>query len=326
MDEKIKIDAKDRKILFELEQGCRRPLGQIAKVVGVSKQVLHYRIERLEKEGAIKWFLTGINVAKLEYSDYEVWVQLEPMDGKKKETLLHDLEAHENVWAVADCGGKFDLMVGIFAENIVQFNRIWEGIVESHPGCIKNRFFSISRELFAYPRAYLGGGEGGKGAFAISGEPKAVALDESERKILWLLANNARMQLVEMADKAGVSVNTARAKMKRMENEGIITGYKIQIDHAKIGMENYEILATLQNMNAKREKEIERYCEHNQYSSFLLKCIGKWDIDVGFDAKDSAHFQQILAEFRSKFAEVINEFEIVSIVRWRKFTYYPFGN
>jgi len=52
---------------------------------------------------------------------------------------------------------------------------------------------------------------------------------------------------------------------------------------------------------------------------------GKVDIDVGFDARDSAHFQQILNEFRNRFGDIIDDYEFVSIVNWMKFTYYPFG-
>jgi hypothetical protein len=78
-------------------------------------------------------------------------------------------------------------------------------------------------------------------------------------------------------------------------------------------------------MDEKKERELEEYCRSHPYSTYLLKCIGKWGIDVGFDAKNSVHFQEILSEFRDRFGSMIDNYEIVPISSWRKFTYYPFG-
>lgn len=45
---------------------------------------------------------------------------------------------------------------------------------------------------------------------------------------------------------------------------------------------------------------------------------------MGFDVLDSAHFQKILTDFRDRFADIIGDYEFVSILKWNKFTYYPF--
>jgi DNA-binding Lrp family transcriptional regulator len=127
-----------------------------------------------------------------------------------------------------------------------------------------------------------------------------------------------------LAKKAGVSPATVRAKVKRLEKEGIIRGYSAFIPHKAAGFENYEILATLRGMDEKKEAELEEYCRSHPYSTYLLKCIGRWDIDIGFDAKDSAHFQEILGDFRNRFGGIIDDYDYSPIIEWRKFTYCPF--
>ena len=323
-EEIIKIDAKDKRILYELEQNCRQSLGRIAKTTGVSKQSLHYRIKRLEEGGVITGFLTAVNVAKLGYTNYEAWIQFDVIPEEEKKTLVAYLLEHKNVRVVADCGGKFDLLIGVLAENTVQFNEIFKKIMRKFPGHVKNYFFSISPEFYTYPRTHFLGKEEKRKPLSMAGEPKKMQLDETELKILSLISENARMATVELAEKAGVTANTARAKLRRLEKEGVIEGYKIMLQQSRIGYENYEILATLQNMSDEKEKQLETFCELNPYSTFLLKCIGRWDVDIGFDAKGGSHFQQILTEFRSKFGDVIKDYEIVSILNWRKFTYYSF--
>lgn len=322
--EKMKLDAKDRRILYELGMNCRRPLGQIAKAAGISKQALHYRIGRLVASGAITAFIATIDFSKLGYVNHESWLQLSSVPNEKKKAFISHLSSHQNVRLVAECGGKFDLVLGILAESTFQFNSIFGGILRKFPGVVKSYSFSISSEFYAYPRTYFLGKEARKVPHAIASEPKRISLDATELKILSLLSDDARMPVIELAAKAGVTPATVRTKMKRLEKDGIITGYTIVLQHAAIGYENYEILASVHDMTEKKEKELEEFCRSNPYSTYLLKCIGKWDLNIGFDVQDSAHFQEILTDFRDRFGGILETYEFVSILKWNKFTYYPF--
>ena len=49
----IKIDLKDRKILNQLDINSRQSLSQIGKKVGLPKNVVAYRIKRLEEKKII---------------------------------------------------------------------------------------------------------------------------------------------------------------------------------------------------------------------------------------------------------------------------------
>ena len=57
----IKIDAKDRRILYELDKNCRQSNSQIGKKVGLGRDVVSYRIDKLMKQGVIDNFFTVID-------------------------------------------------------------------------------------------------------------------------------------------------------------------------------------------------------------------------------------------------------------------------
>jgi len=325
MDSKpVHLDKKDRLILFELQKGSRRSLGEISREVKISTQALHYRIERLVKNGAIASFITLVDFARLGFVSHEVWLQLASEKKAERAAFLEELISHKNVWIVAECSGKYDLLAGILAKNIVQFYSILHGINRKFPGLVKVCHISIPSQSISYQKAYLGGKEGKRGEFSISGEPQQAGADAIELKLLSLLSSDARTPVIELAKKAGTTPATVRSKMKRLEKDRIIAGYSAFISHRNIGYENFEILASLRGMDEKKELELEEYCRSSPYSTFLIKCIGKWGIDVGFDATDSQHAQKILADFRDRFGNMIDEYDAVPIASWRKFTYYPF--
>ncbi|MBI2143762.1 AsnC family transcriptional regulator, partial [Candidatus Woesearchaeota archaeon] len=59
------MDAKDRKILSELDMDARQPLSAIAKKVGLSREVVNYRIRQLERRNIVKGYYTVLDTAKL---------------------------------------------------------------------------------------------------------------------------------------------------------------------------------------------------------------------------------------------------------------------
>lgn len=56
-------------------------------------------------------------------------------------------------------------------------------------------------------------------------------------KILSNLLKDSRLSNRQIASKVGVSVGTVIAKIKKMENEGIIKGYSAILDYEKLGYE-----------------------------------------------------------------------------------------
>jgi len=326
-----RLDRKDKGIIYELEQNSRRSLGEIAKKLRLSKQTLHYRIQRLVTAGVVGAFITAIDSSSLGYVNHEVWIQLNEINLERKKAFLDFLIAHPNTRWVASCGGKFDLVVAILAENLVQFNSIFKAILRKFPGYVKNHYISISSELYNYPRTHLvtndaGGGRGTdkeRKAAILGGEQKKIELDEADLAILGMLSKNARIETIKIAQKVGIAPNTVRTKIRRLEKEGVIQGYTVLTQPSKMDLQNYEILVNTQNLTEEKEKELESFCLFKDNVTFLLKVVGKWDLDIAFDAWSSTEFQKFLTGFRSRFADIIKEFEYVPILYVHKFDYFP---
>jgi DNA-binding Lrp family transcriptional regulator len=60
-------------------------------------------------------------------------------------------------------------------------------------------------------------------------------LDETDDKILKALSLDSRLSSRQIARQCGISIGTVLSRMKRMEKEGVITGYAALLDHEKLG-------------------------------------------------------------------------------------------
>jgi DNA-binding Lrp family transcriptional regulator len=63
-----------------------------------------------------------------------------------------------------------------------------------------------------------------------------LSIDQLDVELLRLLEKDARSGVVELAAKAGVSRNTVQARLRRMEDGGLITGYRPEIDLTRAGL------------------------------------------------------------------------------------------
>ena len=64
-----------------------------------------------------------------------------------------------------------------------------------------------------------------------------MSLDEIDRKLIESLMNNSRSSMRQLAAKLDVALGTIRNRLERLEKEGVIKGYNVVLDPAKVGWE-----------------------------------------------------------------------------------------
>ncbi|ACP27411.1 predicted transcriptional regulator protein, AsnC family [Sinorhizobium fredii NGR234] len=60
-------------------------------------------------------------------------------------------------------------------------------------------------------------------------------LDELDRRILEILAANARVSLKELAQEAGLSSPSAAERLRKLEERGVINGFTVSVNPARLG-------------------------------------------------------------------------------------------
>jgi len=61
-------------------------------------------------------------------------------------------------------------------------------------------------------------------------------MDSKDLRILELLSENARISKLRIAEELGVTEAAVRKRIKRLEEEGVILGYRTIINYRKLGM------------------------------------------------------------------------------------------
>ena len=87
----LKLDVKDRKILYELDKNSRQSYSSLAKKVGLSQEAVRYRVNSLVGNKAISKFFTVVNVSMLGLTFYKILLKFHNINEKKKEDIINYL-------------------------------------------------------------------------------------------------------------------------------------------------------------------------------------------------------------------------------------------
>ena len=153
---------------------------------------------------------------------------------------------------------------------------------------------------------------------------KPVKLDKKDKKILSILKQNARMPTSEISKKVGLSREVTAYRIKRLEQEEVITKYYTIINPAKIGYRVYWILVSLWNLTKKREKEFQKHLYELPYVVYFNKPAGRWDYIIETFAPDIEEFEENRTKLRDKFSDIIKEAEGLPIIADYKWDPVPF--
>jgi DNA-binding Lrp family transcriptional regulator len=120
----------------------------------------------------------------------------------------------------------------------------------------------------------------------------SLKLDEKDLAILNLLQKNCKMTAKEIAKKINSPITTVFAKIRRMEQQGIIKEYRAILDHKKLdfGVTAF-ILASFSYRTNKEEVPLSQRVIAEQISKFpevqeVHIISGDWDILIKVKDKD----------------------------------------
>jgi DNA-binding Lrp family transcriptional regulator len=304
----VDIDLKDRKILYQLDLNCRQSNAQIGKKVGLSKQVVDYRIKRMEAEGIITGYWTAINTYKLGYYVFRIYINFIDVSSSVKNGIIKYFCDAKNTWAVITAKGPADLDVILWVNDIYNFNQQWEEILKKYAGFFSNAVVSILTEVISCKKSHLLLDKYDKDRkfYTTNCQGQPIKIDKIDYRLLDLIALDARSPIIDLAEKLNCSSQTINYHLKQLMQNDIIQAYRVNIDHTKLGFQSVAIDVYMKDPSKK--KQIMDYVIQNPFMFDLMsKSIGWSDFtfQVMIDNMDKVF--QIMDDLDRRFPDTVRK-------------------
>ncbi|MBI4361399.1 Lrp/AsnC family transcriptional regulator [Candidatus Micrarchaeota archaeon] len=318
------LDVKDRKILYALDQNARQPLAALANAASLSKQAVFHRLSRLEKT-AIQKYLAIVDLAKLGYTGYKVFLRLQDADPHTEKKILDYLMRHPRVQWLAGTDGAFDVVFNLFARSSEDAFDQLQALNQEFGAYISERQIVVLLDAQFYTRAYLVSAPSSELFKPVRfGSREALArLDDVDLSILGVLCQDARLPYVRISQAVGVSADAVRLRIKKMEKTGVIQHYALVLDNEALGQPHYKLLLRLHPMDKKRKRDLDAYLRAQPRIYFSSQALGPFDAEFNVEVSNAAEFRRILMDFKSLFSDVLKDYSVLTIYRVFKFDFYP---
>jgi DNA-binding Lrp family transcriptional regulator len=308
----IKLDLKDKKILFELDFHARESNSAIAKKVRLSKQGVDYKIRNLVKKGVIKSFSPVINGNQLGYFYCRIFIKFQNLTkDKEQEIIAYFMKNAQCKWMLK-AEGTYDLMFATWTKSLREFKDISEGFVEKYGMYIKQKDESLGVKLTHFQARYLLGKQDSEEYYFQEAE-KATEIDQTDKQILRLVSEDARMPLVEIAKRTGVSAKVVSYRLKRLQDEKVILGYRPNIDNDLIGFSYYKILFYLTNITQEKLAALKNFLKIQAEVMYIVEEVGISDIDIEIMLPKGRSVYEFVDRIRFEFPTLIRDYEAFSI-------------
>ena len=317
------LDKIDYKILQYLDFNARVPHTQIAKQLKISKKSVEYRIKQLEKESVIQGYYSLVNIFKLGYIYGRIFMTLKDVSRQEREEIIRHLQNNKKILWLFEVHGKYDLGIVPLVKTHQEFKEVILELRNKFGSKIKKILESITTKLYTTEYSFLE--EYKKSNLLIYKDTQKEEIDTLDTQILRLLAPDARISLVELGFALNQSPKTISYRIKQLEKKDIIQSYRIITDKSKFKLDYYKILINLNSYTKDEYEKIKKYLLSYKNVIYFVEEIGlNFDLDFEILTKSNEELYQLIEDLRYNFPNLIEEYEIVPLVRELKTNFFPF--
>ena len=308
----IKLDLKDKKILYELDKNSRISYAQLSKKVSLSQESVRYRVNRLIQNKVIFKFFTKVDVSKLGLTFYKILIKFHNINEQKKEEIINYLVKQPIVnWAVAT-DGSYDISFVILVKNLLVSKNFLSNFYQKYGQHISKKEFSVNligeyltRDYLIYKERTI------REETSYTAKSEKIELDRTNLKIISFLTENSRTSAVDIATNLNISADSVLQRIKKLEKEKIITGYNLVLNHEALNQIHYKVFIYLNDIS--KENQIYSYCRTIPKITYLINSFGEWDIELDIEVKGVDEFRKIMMDLTSKFSEIIKDYSSLLI-------------
>ena len=308
----LKLDLTDKKILAELDKNCRIPSTKLAKIVNKSRQTVDYRIEQLQKKGIIEKFITSINPNKLGYYMFKVYLKLENIP-KERENFFAELKQNKDIYWMGVSDGAFDCVFAILSKNIPEYYEKINILLSKWQPLIVSKILGTMVDTRQYNKKFFTNDK--DGTYTIfGGDVVKNEIDGLDSKLLNILANDARIPITQLARKTNSTIEIIQARIKKLEQKGVILGYRIAVDFNKLGLEFFKVFIYFRTLSKEDEKSMFEWMRTHPKALYYIRSLAPWEMEPEFVVENYKEFNEIINELRKKFHKAIKNYEHLIMV------------
>jgi len=316
------MDNIDKKILFELDKNARKSIKKIAHELKMKRSTLAYRIKQLEKNKIIQSYYAVIDYSKLGYNILvRIYIKFQNTSLEIEKEFIDYVLSQNETFTVYKTEGDWDLTIGFLGKKLSEFDRFYKKIKEKYKIYIHSQNISLFRQYIQYYRNYLVDKKVRDYSSLITGEGELVKVDEIDLKLLNLISENARISLLDLSKQLKMTSMTTRYRLKGLEKERILIGYRVLLNLSKLDYEYYKIDLEIEDI--KKIKLLQQFAKQHPSIIYEDRTVGGSDFEFDAELQGYDAFYSLIEELKKEFPGLIKTYRYYKAKKIFKYSFFP---
>ncbi|MFT4250064.1 MAG: Lrp/AsnC family transcriptional regulator [Candidatus Woesearchaeota archaeon] len=315
----MKLDKYYRNILFSLTKNARIPLNELAKLINLSPSTTAYRIQQLQENNLLENTYAVLDLYKLGFVGYRAYITFQATTPDQEEEILSWLQKQKQAAVLLKTTGDVDCVCISWTKTDLEYYSFVQELKEHYQTHIKHIEITSYIKAHHLQRNYLLD-EDDQEILTIGNTREIVEHDQLDLQILQLLATNARISALEIAQQLTIHAQTVINRIKRLEQTQVIAGYSCSINTQQL-QRIYEKLNFVFSKNTNHQ-ELLSYAASIPESIYVDEATNQYDLELNIEVSSTARKHEILNDIKNRFGGV-HHFSQFSTTGFRKIVYLP---
>lgn len=305
------LDKLDSDILRLLETNSRKSQSYIASQLQVSKTMVTYRFNRLQKRGVITGFRFITNRAALGTSSYGLLIKFRGLSAQEEEQIITKIKASKVFNWVVSTSGRWDMMAVVITKNTVLFIELLDQFFLTYGAYIKEYNFYIDYEGAISDHNYLYTAPYSNPA-TYARRNVSVALSELEQGIMKQLSKDPTLSLLKIANRLDKTYDTIQSKYQALLAKRILLKAVPVINYELLGYKNVICLYNLSPNNDRIDRLLE-FCVAHPNIVRQARSLGHINLLLNIHYRDDRHLKEIVGEISKQFSDIVLTVDFVHV-------------
>jgi Lrp/AsnC family transcriptional regulator, leucine-responsive regulatory protein len=303
------MDARDARIVTELDRNPKMSEKELGKKLHLSQQVVSYRIKKLFEEKAITKITPIFDLNRLGLEHYRIFFRLNQISEQKRKVLFDYIKKQPQVFWAARIGGRYDLLLVLFVKNYLEFDSFIEHMNKAFPNTFRDHLavYGLYHEYYVHKHF----------KHTVNPDPiayytyvKSEEVDDLDVKVMQLLKDNARQSSLSIGQQLGVSYKTVQNRIKSLVERKILLGYRIFIRSEEF--KPFIVLLSFKEYSKQKEQKLLTELRLHQNITQTVRLFGRWQLFAHVRINDIEALQQLLIQLRERH-DLIDEYELIPV-------------
>ncbi|MCK5026210.1 MAG: Lrp/AsnC family transcriptional regulator [Nanoarchaeota archaeon] len=317
-----RLDKKDKKILSVLDMDARLSISQIAKRVGLSKEVTNYRIKKLTQNEIITGYYAVLDTTKLGYFYCRLFLKFQNLDQDTEKEIINYWAKDSSIGWLISTDGDYDFVISILTKDIISFKNSTDKFYSLFSHYIQAKFISIVTNIIHFKHNYLYDTKDLR-LMMLGKKSDLIKIDDVDIDILRIVSKDSRIRLLDIADRIGISPNTIKYRLKKLVDEKIILGFRLNINIKKLGYQHFKIFLYFHNFEEEKCNSLIEYLKQHQNIIYITESISEADLEFEIILKQYNELYDFMKQLRMKFKDLIKNYKTSVTYEVHLINYFP---